>query len=58
MVHAWNEGMSSLRDPRKSPAFRGLDATIAEVGLSAPQPPEQERTVIGRSELLAPRRKR
>ncbi|MFT3760642.1 HipA domain-containing protein [Thauera sp.] len=58
MVHAWNEGMSSLLDPKKSVAFRGLDAAIAEAGFSAPEPPESARTEIGRSELLAPRRKR
>lgn len=57
MVHAWNEGMSSLRDPRKSVAFRGLDAAIAAAGFSEPEPAERARTVVGQSQLLAPRRK-
>jgi serine/threonine-protein kinase HipA len=59
MVHAWNEGMSSLRDPKRSAAFKGLDAAIAAAGFSDPEPPEATRVTIGRSELLAPpRRKR
>ncbi|RUP23624.1 MAG: type II toxin-antitoxin system HipA family toxin [Curvibacter sp.] len=59
MVHAWNEGMASLRDPKASVAWRGLDAAIAEAGFSAPAPAEPARVTIGRSELLAaPRRKR
>ena len=57
MVHAWNEGMSSLRDPRKSVAFRGLDSAIAAAGFSEPERPGRERTTIGRSTLLAPPRK-
>jgi serine/threonine-protein kinase HipA len=55
MVHAWNDGMSSLRDPRRSVAFRGLDAAISAAGFSDPEPPERSRVTIGRSELLAPR---
>lgn len=58
MVHAWNEGMASLRDPKMSVAFRGLDAAIAAAGFSDPEPPEQSRVVIGRSELLAPQRRK
>lgn len=59
MVHAWNEGMASLRDPKKSVALRGLDFAISAAGFSDPEPPEQSRVTIGRSELLAsPRRKR
>ncbi len=58
MVHAWNDGMASLRDPKRAVAFRGLDAAIAEAGFSDPQPPETDRVAIGRSELLASRRKR
>lgn len=57
MVHAWNEGMASLRDPKKSVGFRGLDVAIAAAGFSDPNPPENERVTVGRSELLAPRRK-
>jgi len=59
MVHAWNEGMASLRDPKANVAVRGLDAAIAAAGFSDPEPAEQTRVTIGRSELLAPpRRKR
>jgi serine/threonine-protein kinase HipA len=53
MLHAWNEGMVSLRDPKRSAPFIGLDAAITAAGLSDPQPPEQTRVTIGRSELLA-----
>ncbi len=59
MAHAWNEGISSLRDPKRAIQFRGLDDAIATAGFSDPEPPEKSRTTIGRSELLAsPRRKR
>lgn len=58
MVHAWNEGMASLRDPKKFVALRGLDAAIAAAGFSDPEPPEQSRVSIGRSELLAPQRRK
>ncbi|HPA91765.1 MAG TPA: type II toxin-antitoxin system HipA family toxin [Quisquiliibacterium sp.] len=58
MVHAWNDGMSSLRDPRKSVAFRGLEHAIVAAGFSDPEPPERARTSTGRSESLAPRRRR
>lgn len=58
MVHAWNEGMASLRDPKKSVALRGLDAAIAAAGFSEPEPPEQSSVKIGRSELLAPQRRK
>lgn len=53
MVHAWNEGMASLRDPKKSIAVRGLDNAIAAAGFSDPEPAEAIRITIGRSELLA-----
>lgn len=56
MVHAWNEGMASLRDPKQSVAFRGLDGAIAASGFSEPEPPEKIHVTIGRSELLAPKR--
>lgn len=59
MVHAWNEGMSSVRASKPTVQFRGLDAVIAAAGFSDPEPPEQSHTTIGRSELLArPRRKK
>lgn len=56
MVHAWNEGMTSLCDPKKSVGTRGLDAAIIAAGFSEPEPPEQNRVTIGRSDLLAPQR--
>lgn len=58
MVHAWNEGMASLRSPKSAVQFRGLDATIRAAGFSDPVPPESAHNVVGRSELLASRRKR
>jgi serine/threonine-protein kinase HipA len=54
IVHAWNEGMASLRAPKKSASFRGLDAAIAAADFSDPEPPEQPRVMLGRSELMAP----
>lgn len=58
MVHAWNEGMTSLRDPKKSVAYRGLDQTIEAAGFSDPEPPETTQATIGRSELLASKRRK
>ena len=58
MVHAWNEGMASLRDPKESVVFRGLDAAIVGAGFSKPEPPEKNHVTIGRSELLAPQRRK
>jgi serine/threonine-protein kinase HipA len=58
MMHAWNEGMASLRSPKSAVQFRALDAAIAAAGFSDPQPPEPVRTKIGQSELLASRSKR
>lgn len=56
MLHAWNDGMAALRDPKKSVALRGLQGAVAEAGFSAPDKPEPRET-IDRSELLAPQRK-
>lgn len=58
MVHAWNEGMASLRSPKSLVAFRGLDDAIAQAGFSDPERPESRPTVLGRSELLGGPRKR
>lgn len=55
MVHAWNEGMASLRHPKQATQSKGLDAAIGEAGFSDPQQPEPARQTIGRSELLARR---
>lgn len=58
MLHAWNDGMEGLRSPRKSVPLRGLSEAIEAAGFSDPEPPEKERTLIGRSELLAKPRKK
>ena len=56
MVHAWNEGMETLRSPKAAPHFRGLDTAIEVAGFSGPHKPERSREVIGRSKLLAKKR--
>lgn len=58
MVHAWNEGMGSVRSPKQAARFMSLSPAIDAAGFSAPQAAESPRTVIGRSELLAPPRRR
>jgi len=55
MVHAWNEGMSGIRSPKRMHEFRGLYEAIANAGFSESEPPQNTRTVIGRSELLGKR---
>ena len=55
MLHAWNEGMTSLRGPKKVPGFGALDADIEAAGLPPPRPPETQRETLGHSELLAKR---
>ena len=52
MVHAWNEGMETLRSPKAAPHVRGLDFAIEQAGFSGPRKPERSREVIGRSERL------
>jgi serine/threonine-protein kinase HipA len=59
MVHAWNEGMASVRSPKQLRPFRGLDMQIAKSGFSEPEPPVRSKEQIGASELLArPQRRR
>jgi serine/threonine-protein kinase HipA len=53
MLHAWNEGIQSLRNPKRSVPVAGLTPVIESVGFSDPEPPGSTREVIGRSELLA-----
>ncbi|CAE6745130.1 type II toxin-antitoxin system HipA family toxin [Paraburkholderia nemoris] len=55
MLHAWDDGMASLRSPKKSLQFKGLKPAIEAAGFSAPEPPELAREVIGRSPLLGKR---
>ncbi|NWB97626.1 type II toxin-antitoxin system HipA family toxin [Pseudomonas gingeri] len=57
MVHAWNDGMESLRSQKSAPHLRGLEAAIMGSGFSGPRPPERHREQIGRSELLAPKKR-
>ena len=57
MVHAWNEGMASIRSVRREPALQGLSADIKVAGFSEPTPPKPPPRV-GRSELLASPRSR
>jgi len=52
MLHAWNDGMASLRSVRSEPRFKGLTADIEAAGLPEPQRPPRQET-IGRSPLLA-----
>jgi serine/threonine-protein kinase HipA len=52
MVHAWNEGMASVRSSKSQIQFKGLSEAIIEAGFSAPEQLKDERAVIGRSELL------
>lgn len=55
MLHAWDDGMASLRSPKKSVQFKGLRPAIEAAGFSDPEPPERSREVIGRSPLLGQR---
>lgn len=52
MLHAWNEGINSLRDPHGEAARVTLTEDINAAGFSEPLPPEAA-PVTGRSELLA-----
>ena len=56
MVHAWSDGMETLRSAKAAPQLRGLDAAIEKAGFSGPRKPERSGEVIGRSELLAKKR--
>jgi serine/threonine-protein kinase HipA len=58
MVHAWNQGMETLRSTKAAPHLRGLEAAITEAGFSGPRAAQSGRVQIGRSELLAPRKSR
>jgi serine/threonine-protein kinase HipA len=52
MLHAWNDGMASLRSVRSEKRFKGLTADIEAAGLPEPQRPPRQET-IGRSPLLS-----
>ena len=57
MLHAWNEGMSSLRSTRSHKSMKQLTPHIEAAGFSDTEPPEPI-AVTGRSEGLASRSKR
>jgi len=57
MLAAWNEGVNQLRDSRMYGMSR-WESNPAFEGISDPPKLENPRTVIGKSELLAGRRKR
>lgn len=52
IVHAWNDGMESVRSAKKGVSLRGLTAHIEAAGCSRPPHPEKPEPV-GRSPLLA-----
>ena len=56
MLHAWNEGMASLRSVRSEAKYKALSADIAKAPFSDPEPPERSKAA-GRSELLGSRTK-
>jgi len=39
MLHAWNEGMASLRSVRSEAKYKALSADIAKAPFSDPEPP-------------------
>jgi len=57
MVHAWNEGMASIRSAKPNRALMGLTRDIEAANMGAPAPPARPE-VVGRSELLARRSRR
>jgi len=54
MVHAWNEGMASIRSVKRDIALMGLTQDIQAASLDAPVSPEPPER-IGHSQLLARR---
>jgi serine/threonine-protein kinase HipA len=55
MLHAWNDGMESIRSPKKIVQFKSLKPVIEAARFSAPEPPERSREIVGRSPLLGKR---
>ncbi|KND57896.1 Protein hipA [Candidatus Burkholderia verschuerenii] len=53
MLHAWNDGMASLRSAKPQVALKELTPVIEAAGFSDADKPDQAREIIGRSELLA-----
>ncbi len=50
MLHAWNEGMVSVRSVRNDAKLKGLTQYIEAAGFSAPTPPERPK-VFGHSSI-------
>ncbi|CAG9250519.1 hypothetical protein PUN4_1530004 [Paraburkholderia unamae] len=57
MLHAWNEGMGTVRSAKPQAELKGLTPILEAAGFSDSDKPESTRDVIGRSELLAPAKK-
>jgi serine/threonine-protein kinase HipA len=57
MLHAWNEGMASLRSAKPNARLRSLTPLIETAGFSEADKADGLKRIIGRSELLAPRDK-
>jgi len=55
MLHAWNEGMASVRSVRNDAKLKGLTRHIEAAGFSDPTPPERPK-VFGHSESPPKRR--
>ncbi|WP_321951321.1 type II toxin-antitoxin system HipA family toxin [Paraburkholderia bannensis] len=53
MLHAWNDGMASLRSAKPQVALRELTPVIEAAGFSDADKSDNGKEVIGRSELLA-----
>jgi serine/threonine-protein kinase HipA len=53
MLHAWNDGIESLRNPKKAIVTNALGDAISAAGFSDAAPAENSKESIGRSELLA-----
>ena len=52
MLHAWNEGMATLRSNKPQASLKSLTPVIDAAGFSDADKADNTRTVIGRSELL------
>jgi serine/threonine-protein kinase HipA len=59
MLHAWNDGMETLRSSKPATQLRQLTHIIEMTGFSDTDKPEHARQVFGRSDLMAvPTKKR
>ncbi|MDR8031861.1 HipA N-terminal domain-containing protein [Burkholderia cenocepacia] len=53
MLHAWNEGMGSLRSAKPQVVLKALTPVIEAAGFSDADQADNAKAIIGRSELLA-----